>query len=64
MDAVTRHDRRRCGAYHARVGVGIAESGLPIGRDVTGERRLEALDFVAAREDKESRIAGVWEGDV
>ncbi|MBV8838439.1 MAG: TonB-dependent receptor, partial [Alphaproteobacteria bacterium] len=57
-------DRRRGVAGHPRVGVGIAEHALPIGRDVTFQLGLETADAVASRQDEEAGIGRIGERHV
>src|SRR5262249_20640623 len=64
LNAVTRPDGGRGVARYPRIGVGVAEPGLPAVVDKTLQLGLEAANPVAARQDEKSRVVRIGQRNV
>src|SRR6266436_7412889 len=64
LNAVARADGGRGVARHPRIGVGVAEPGLPTVVEITLQLALEAANPVAARQDEKSGPVRVGQRNV
>jgi hypothetical protein len=64
LNAVALADGGRGVARHPRIGVGVAEPGLPTVVDITLELGLEAANPVLARQDEKSRLVRIGQRNV
>src|SRR5258708_37520853 len=64
LNAVALADGRRSVARHPRIGIGVAEPGLPTVVDITPQLGLEAANPVLARQDEKSRVVRIGQRNV
>src|SRR5262250_1250333 len=64
LNAVALADGGRGVARHPRIGVGVAEPGLPTVVDITPQLGLEAANPVLARQNEKSRVVRIGQRNV
>src|SRR6516162_6568576 len=64
LNAVALADGGRGVTRHPRIGVGVAEPGLPTVVDITLQLGLEAANPVLARQDEKSRVVRIGQRNV